>query len=51
MTESGLVDSETDTEFKSGQMVLSTKVSGKITEHMEKESSFILTEIFTMASG
>ena len=51
MMESGLVGSEMDTVFKSGQMALSTKDNGKITEHMVKENSFILMVTFTMVNG
>jgi len=42
---------ETDTEFKSGQMVLNMKDSGKTIELTEKENSSILTAIFMTEIG
>jgi len=50
-TENGLVASEMDTEFKSGQMVHNMKDNGRIIELTVKESLCILTETFTMANG
>ena len=40
-----------DLEHKSGPMERATKAIGKITGHMVKESSPILTETFTRATG
>ena len=51
MTANGLEASETVLVSKSGQMALSTRANGRIIELMEKESSFISTEIFTMVTG
>ena len=51
MTENGLVVSEMATVSRNGQMAHSMMVIGKITELMVKESSFILTVIFTMETG
>lgn len=48
---SGLVVLETATVFRSGQMVLSTKASGKTTEPTEKESSSILMAISMTGTG
>lgn len=50
-TENGSEDLETDTVYKSGQMVLSMKANGRIIEPMAKESSFILMVTSTMENG
>ena len=50
-TVNGLEALETDTEFKSGQMVLNMKDSGKTIELTEKENSSILTAIFMTEIG
>ena len=46
MKVSGLTIREMDVAFKSGQMVLNTKVNGKIIEQMDMVFSFMLMEIF-----
>jgi hypothetical protein len=51
MMENGLVDSETDMEFKNGQMVLVMKASGEIIGHMVKENLLTLMEIFMRENG
>lgn len=51
MMVSGLEDSEMDLVFKNGRMVLAMKDNGKIIEHMEKESSFILMVMSMMENG
>jgi len=51
MMVNGSADSEMDMVFKNGQMVLNMKVSGKITEPMVKENSYILMEISMMENG
>lgn len=40
-----------DLENKPGQTVLVTRVIGKITEPLAKESSFILTAMYTKVIG
>jgi len=50
-TVNGLEASEMGMVFKNGQMVLNMKDSGKIIEHTEKASSFILMVTSMMENG
>ena len=49
--ENGLVASETVKVYNNGRMGLYTEVTGKTTEHMEKENSFTLMEMYTKVNG
>ena len=51
MMENGLVDSEMDMGFNNGQMVLFTKVSGKIIELMVKENLLTLMVMSMRENG
>lgn len=51
MMENGLVDLETDMEFKNGQMVLVMKVNGEITGPMVKANLLTLMVTSTRENG
>jgi hypothetical protein len=51
MMENGLVDSETDMEFKNGQMVLVMKANGEIIGPMVKANLLTLMVISTRGNG